>query len=412
MLFAIIIIVLFAVVTYFHYIQGGFTAVISAGCAFFALCVAFGYYEYVAGMFSPGRFADYMPAMLLIGLFGVTYIVLRAVVDGLVPGNISLPLYVDRIGAVLFGAIAAAIGVGIFAVGAQLMPFGPDVGGHVRYEIRDRTGIIVPAAIIGGRGSDQDAVVKSEVITDVLDPANAQALLLPIDDFAVSLAGLASDNSLGAGGPSLRTIHPDLLGQAFINRTGPQLGGKRVVLNTGGVESATLVDVFTVPGAKLLDTEIPTFREASKSYSPKLPEPHVLVAFRVNFSGPAADSDGFVRIPQGSVRLVTDEEVFHAIGTGENAGVVGAGRLDDVIVIPLRGDVKGADFVFAMAPETLERIAPSRKFEADAGFLEIKMFGRLDIGGRTVTTYKPDPTVKVLRKKTSPVGAVASPPAN
>ncbi|GIW75691.1 MAG: hypothetical protein KatS3mg104_0754 [Phycisphaerae bacterium] len=62
--------VLVAGVTYYHYLQGGFTAVISAICALIAMLLAFGYYEPVMGMFPPGRMADYSGGMLLVALYG------------------------------------------------------------------------------------------------------------------------------------------------------------------------------------------------------------------------------------------------------------------------------------------------------------------------------------------------------
>jgi hypothetical protein len=410
MIFSIIIILIFLVVTYFQYIQGGFTAIISAGCALLAMLLAFGYYEAVTGLLAPGGMADFAPGAILIALFGVSYIILRVVADSVVPGNIALQLYVDRVCAALFGAGAAAMAVGVFAVGAQLMPFGPTVGDYARFKVATRTGVTIPKDAMSSSRQDVDTDVRDELVDPKLDPvASGEKLLLPVDDWVVGIARFASDGSL-AGGQSFSRVHPDLLGQATVNRSGASLGTARLAINAGGVESAKVTGVFTVAGAKAYDAELSGFREGNKPFDPKLPNGDLL-AVRVQFERVAADSDGKVRLPLGAVRLNVDGVDYRAVGTMEAGNYVGVGRPDDLVLVELKGDNKGADFVFAVPAPVLAQAAPGKKFKADTAFVEVKMFARTDLAGQTIGDWKASPAAVVSRKKLAPIGAVANFPA-
>ena len=123
MIFGTIILVLLAGVAFYHYVQGFFSAMISAVLALLAAMVALSYHEVLA----EGLLAPHMPnaahALALTLIFAATYLILRMVIDRLVPGNIRLNVLVEKIGAGVCGLLAAIFSVGILALAAQMLPF-------------------------------------------------------------------------------------------------------------------------------------------------------------------------------------------------------------------------------------------------------------------------------------------------
>src|SRR5215218_409914 len=99
MLLGVIVILIVAIVAYFHYVQGIFSATISAVCAVLAAVVAISYHETVVASLLKGTAANIAHAMMLCALFAFTYFILRIIADKTVPGNVRYPLMVDKIGA-------------------------------------------------------------------------------------------------------------------------------------------------------------------------------------------------------------------------------------------------------------------------------------------------------------------------
>src|SRR4051794_30293863 len=129
MIFSLIVIILLAAIAYFHYTQGLFSAAISAFCAVLAGVLAFSYHETVIFSLLRGKVADYAHGMILIALFALIYTVLRVIFDTLIPGNLRIPTLIDRVGAAVMGLIAGVFALGIFAIAAQSLPFGPSIAG-------------------------------------------------------------------------------------------------------------------------------------------------------------------------------------------------------------------------------------------------------------------------------------------
>src|SRR5215216_4103051 len=122
MILGIIILALLGGIAYFHYAQGFFGATLSAICAVTAAVIAVGYHEVVVTSLLQGAAGDYAHGLCLAALFAGIYIVLRLVLDKAVPGNLRLPVMVDRVGGAAMGVVAGIFASGIVALTAQMMP--------------------------------------------------------------------------------------------------------------------------------------------------------------------------------------------------------------------------------------------------------------------------------------------------
>src|ERR1700689_4272756 len=146
MLLGFIILLLIGVIAFFHYVQGFFSATVSAIITVIAALLAVSYHEMVVNMVLKGKVPDEADAMVLCVLFAAIYIILRLIFDAAVPGNVRVPVLVDKIGAAVMGIIAGIFTTGIFALAAQSLPFGPSVGMYSRYPLKDKQPVVVPTA--------------------------------------------------------------------------------------------------------------------------------------------------------------------------------------------------------------------------------------------------------------------------
>src|SRR3954466_7768341 len=103
MILSIVILIMVGGIAYLHYVTGFFSATLSAIAAVFSAAIAVSYQETVVESFLGGKMVDYANAAVTVALYIVTYIVLRQLFDRLVPGNVRVPVMVDRIGAVAMG---------------------------------------------------------------------------------------------------------------------------------------------------------------------------------------------------------------------------------------------------------------------------------------------------------------------
>src|SRR5262245_36905201 len=116
MILTLIVLVLVGVITFFHYVQGLFSAALSAMIAVIASVVAFAFHEPIVRML--GKFPEYSPAIAMVLVFAICYGLLRFLFDKYIPGNVQVPLILDKVGAAIMGLVAAmfSVGVGIVAV--------------------------------------------------------------------------------------------------------------------------------------------------------------------------------------------------------------------------------------------------------------------------------------------------------
>src|SRR6185437_6954890 len=139
MLFTVIIGLLFVAVVFFHYLQGLFSATFSAIFAVIAAVLAFSWHETIVEKVVQGKVPNTAHAIVLVAIFAVIYLLLRIIFDKLVPAGVTLPQIIDRVGGAILGAVAATFCLGIFAIAAEELPFGPSVAGYTKYDAADKS---------------------------------------------------------------------------------------------------------------------------------------------------------------------------------------------------------------------------------------------------------------------------------
>src|SRR4051812_14966154 len=113
MIFSIFVLLAVLAVAYFHLVQGLFSATISAVIAVIAAVVALSYQETLVEGPLAGTAPEWVPPIVLMMSFALVYIILRTIFDKVVPGSMSLPAALDKIGGAVMGLVAGVFGVGI-----------------------------------------------------------------------------------------------------------------------------------------------------------------------------------------------------------------------------------------------------------------------------------------------------------
>src|SRR5688500_1981235 len=197
MLFSIVLILAVLVVAFFHYLQGLFSATISAILTVLAAAIAVAWHEWIVENFLAGKYYGSIHAMMLIIVFAVIYLVLRLLFDKAVPGNVRVPAIVDKVGGGVMGVIAGVFAVGLVAIAAQQMPFGPSIAGFSRYEADDETSVYTPG---GAGGRRVDAYIYDQMTRPRFEEEARQSLLLPVDGVVVSAVEHLSDRGARSAG--------------------------------------------------------------------------------------------------------------------------------------------------------------------------------------------------------------------
>lgn len=396
MLFTLIIIVLVAAIAYFHYIQGFFSATLSAICAIFAAVLAFGYHETVVSMLLAGRVADYAHGMVLVALFAALYTILRLVFDSFVPGNVQVPLFVDKIGAGAMGVVAGLFCTGILAVAAQLLPFRPPIGGYARQTVDTSRQVQVS---IPGMSQAQDIYVHDELTDEAIDPSKEAGMFLPVDDLLVGMVGKLSDGGSLAGAQPLKSVHPNFLLEAFGQRLGVQAGARRVLYNTPATEMVSLGGLYRLREAPQVQGELTQIKDhgVNGKTIKSTGDNELLLVVRTKIdTGNAGDPrDRKVRFSLGSVRLFAIDangqpKNHWPIGTVED-GVLIVSRPDDFLAMPANKSM--VDLVFRIAStDILEDVNALRGGQAQiapGAFLEFKRMARVNLGGEKLNNAPP-----------------------
>lgn len=400
MIFSIILILFVLVVAFFHYLQGFLSATISCILCVVSVLLAFSYYEPAVKAMSPGKFADTAHAMMLVVLFAVIYLVLRILFDKLIPGNVRVPAIVDKLGGGIMGLITGCLAVGLIAVAAQAMPFGPSIGGYARYRVKEESKLLVPLD-----GGTRDRVIYDEFAERTFDHSTEhQNLIVPIDDIVVGLVGHVSNGS-AAGGQPFKKIHPDYLQELFGQRVGMEQGAKRSAQPVAGNETVDVEGVYFYAGAvPQTDAELDAVRRRTDDkLAPTLPQDEdIKLVVRVKFKTDASDDDRMVRASTGAVRLVVklrdgSYRQYFPLGTVENGKTLFVNKPDDFLFIPSE---KAADFLFKIPNDSLGVASlPGKLPDNSEIFVEAKRYGRVSLAGKEVDHLKASPDVQVLRKK-------------
>lgn len=299
MIFSVILLLLLLGIAYFHYAQGFFGATISAVIAVFAAILAVGYHENVVVSLLGGKMADYAHAMTLCAIFAGVYITGRVITDSAIPGNMRLPVMVDRIGGALMGLVAGVFTTGVLALAAQALPFGPSIAGYTRLELEDDREVqVTPFDARGDRAID--VAITDQVKENGFTEASRQSLWIPVDDLLLATVQKLSDNGSMAGARTLYSVHPNYADELFGQRLGIQLGAQRTALNVGGKTQVRLADpgLFVVPQdltKNQVDAELDTMHTTAVNWKKKGNEAQLIV--RVMFAAEAADKkDSTVRV--------------------------------------------------------------------------------------------------------------------
>jgi hypothetical protein len=411
MIFTIIILALLAAIVFFHYIQGFFSATLSAILAAISAVLAFAYHETVVEKFLAGKAADYAHAMVLVGMFVVIYLVLRTLFDAAVPGNVRVPAVVDKIGGGVMGLVAALFATGVVAVAAQELPFSAAVGGYAKYETKNRL-VVIPGKELSSRRLN--AQVEDELVGGRFDEQRRKSLFPPVDDLLVNTVERLSapGGALSAGQP-LTDLHPDFLQELFGQRAGVQFKGGHVAINSDRQQMVQVEGLYLIDSVpKVSPHDFKTIHEAATT--PKAPfkaaPGQALVVIRVVFKQDAADADRVVRLSPGGVRLAafrnggpdgTERANYYPVGTLQGSDLIYTHHVDDFLFLDVREGDGAADFVFQVDPRGFfEGGAAGGEAVQRGVFLEVKRMARIELGGKQVAKrLQPSEHLALIRKE-------------
>ncbi|MGD0769427.1 MAG: hypothetical protein ABSB42_14685 [Tepidisphaeraceae bacterium] len=410
MIFSLILFALAGVIAFFHYVQGCFSATISAILAALAAVVALGWYEQAAPLLFNAKIYDQAASVSLVVIFAAAYVLPRLIIDSLVPGNVRLPVIVDKVGAAVMGLIAGLIATGIVAVAADALPFGPTIGMYSRFETADQN---ISGGYMGKNGQNQDTVNYDVIKADKIDPDDPSIshVWLRQDDLVVGLEERVSaqNGSLGFDDP-FTSVHPDLVDELYAQRLGIQPGAKHSAAATD--QTVSLKGIYTPPKPiPQIDGEPSQMRNGATPPPPTIAADsnQIVLVVRMNLSGKdLADDDNLLRFSSGAMRLVVGEpdngapfKNYYPVATLDDKGVAVACRPDDFLLADM-GAPRTIDFVFAVDRDHVMSGEDNKiPFQLPQGsFVEFKRYGLVDLSGKAVE-YGPPPNkdkTPVIRK--------------
>jgi hypothetical protein len=409
MVFSLILFALCGIVAFFQYVQGFFSATISAICAAVAAVIAMGWYESVAPLLFNAKISDQAASISLVLLFAIVYIIPKALIDSLVPGNVRVPFIVDKVGAGIMGLIVGLISSGIVAVAADALPFGPTVAMYSRFNTSDVPNLIY----LGQNGQMQDTKENDVVTDDAIDPSKSRGIWLGQDDLVVGLVKrVSSDNGSMANDHPFATVHPDLLDEYYGQRLGIQPGAKHTAVSTDQSQLVSIKGIYTPPEGQAIpqvDGEPNQMRESGYTAPPSTVSPtpdQMVLIVRLALSGKdlGDDADNQIRFSAGAIRLVAGEpetgyKDYYPVATLDNKGIAVACRPDDFLFSTMGMTV---DFLFLVDRDHVTSADQNKiPFQLPPGtFVEFKRYSVMDVSGQQVQ-YGPPPNsskVPVLRK--------------
>jgi hypothetical protein len=418
MIFSLIILVLIGVIAYFHYLQGFFSATISAALAVIAALLAIGYHETVANL-GNSYIPEYASSAAMAAVFAVSYLVLRLLFDGAVPGNVHFPLAVERIGSAAMGVIAGVFSVGVFAIAAQALPFGPNIAGLCRYpvEFDKKVGIKI------GMGAGMSDALYDQLNAEKFlrnESGDASGLLVPADNIVLKLVTLVSreGGSLECG-RSFEAIHPDYLQELFGQRVGLQVGSRHSAATTSFGVAGVFMPTGPIPqdDPERWTRDGQTIGIRGTKGLPALPRDFkpgpgkVALVIRARPDNASADAGtGMVAFTPASARLIANRKSYFPLGTLESGRVLYRNAVDDAIFVP---SGKAVDLVYEVPEADVLQAGKDKNAAptiAPDVLLEFKRSARADLGLKPVTkgVTLPGDAVEVVRKEGNPAADMAS----
>ncbi|NOX60241.1 MAG: CvpA family protein, partial [Planctomycetes bacterium] len=298
MLFSILLVGFLGAATYMQAIQGVTSAAITCVMVVVSTAISFGTYEYVAESFLMGSAPEYAYALALAGTFAVPLIVLRVLMDVVVPRSNLLPQVIDRGVAGVFGFFGAMLTTGIIACSIQMLPWGVVVA-----DTGDNIGE-VSGGFFGFRRFNPKK------------PDEQNELWLKPDRFTIGFAEMLSVNTFG-GSDEERTLarhQPDLLRDLSWAHSLP-VGARSVVKP----EDVKVVDVGKLNYFFSTTTRLALGRNKATPVDPKAGKMFVYAALEL--SGEMNDVDDKKRFSATCIRIVGESK-------GERLVIPGTALID------------------------------------------------------------------------------------
>lgn len=296
-------VILVLAITFYQALHGLFSSVIMCFLTVLSAALAFALYEPIYASFLVDHQPEHGRAIALMGVFIVTLLVLRTIVDVVIPGNMQFNQHVDRFVGGAFGLVTAMVIVGMLATSLQMLPFGTQVLGFCRYTLVDaNTGKTLDQEI-GDKGKTPLANVNW---VDV--KRSRQSVMFNPDGFTVGLMSFLSSNALHLpGSPSLSEAHPKLLDELHALRAHP-FGQTRMIAPSGAIQKVEHVWNFDGP---LYEREPAKDRGRTIELKPGPKKPNIgmkWLGLRVRFTNDARDGDrGPFRFTPEQIVLVTKD---------------------------------------------------------------------------------------------------------
>jgi hypothetical protein len=190
-LVSIAVLLMVVLVTAFWAYQGLFSSVIMFVETVVACIIAFTYYEELndlwVGSIPPGIGLP----LALMGLFLALLLGLRTLTDKFIPGEVRMPLYVNRAVGGVYGFFTGMILIGTALIGIQMLPIGSSVFGFERF------------------------------MTDDEGHVEEHNFMLSPDRFTAGMVSMLSDGRFGGDNPFFRA-KPDLVLDLYSGRAAPQ----------------------------------------------------------------------------------------------------------------------------------------------------------------------------------------------
>lgn len=129
--FNILVIALVLLIAYWWANQGLFSAILHLACVVVAGAIAFAAWEPLTlGLLLRGTmFDDYAWGTALIGVFALSLLVLRVIMDKVAPGNVALPQWLNLGLGFPVGAASGILTIGIFIIGMGFIQSARDIMG-------------------------------------------------------------------------------------------------------------------------------------------------------------------------------------------------------------------------------------------------------------------------------------------
>lgn len=276
MLTNILILVAIIGLAYWYGVQGFFTAFLHLILTIVAIALSLALWEPLVQGLLIERLPWYAWGVGLLGPFVLILIVLRVLMDLLVPGNVNFGALANFVGGCLCGALSAILTTGFAVVGLGFIPISVDLGGYQ------------PLSVAA------DSTVSGQA---------GQGLWLPVDRMTVGFFNGLSTGTFSTSTP-LADYRPDLARQACLARL-------RYDANASVSASPSAVQVLS------LDLVPRPRRQAGEAQDPPPIRLFVEAQKRINDSDSLAlvqtqwkitrgtfDEDSTLRLPPTQVRLL------------------------------------------------------------------------------------------------------------